>query len=165
MAFSDYTWSPLALIANCVVAGKKNIILYELSENTGLINLSYMIENGTWETLGLASSQHEAGVKLLGVRKNAANQFEIFRDNIVSASKLEFMHRYTLPEPIDFSVTGALDNAADAMGISLLSSGKLIFIKQFAYYQTTTEHVREYNVPIGSAIKSISRSFDGGFVF
>ena len=115
--------------------------------------------------MGLASSQHEAGVKLLGVRKNAANQFEIFRDNIVSASKLEFMHRYTLPEPIDFSVTGALDNAADAMGISLLSSGKLIFIKQFAYYQTTTEHVREYNVPIGSAIKSISRSFDGGFLF
>jgi len=165
VGFSDYTWSPLALIANCVVGGKKNIVLNELNENTGLINFSYTVENGTWETMGLASSQYEAGVKLLGVRKNAANQFEIFRDNIVSSSKIEFMHRYVLPESIDFSVPGAVDNAGDAMGISLPSSGKLIFIKQFAYYQTTTEHVREYNVPVGSAIKSISRSFDGGYLF
>src|SRR5436190_1279737 len=38
VAFSDYTWSPLALVANCIVAGKKNIVLNELGYNTVLIN-------------------------------------------------------------------------------------------------------------------------------
>ncbi len=165
VGFSDYTWAPLALIANCVVGGKNNIVLNELNANTGLINFSYTMEDGTWEAIGLATTQYDAHIRLLGVRKNAANQFEIFRDNIASSPRLEFRHRYTLPEPIDFSVSAAMDNAGDAMGISLPASGKLILIKQFAYYQTVPEHIREYNVPVGSAIKSISRSFDGGYLF
>ena len=58
-----------------------------------------------------------------------------------------------------------MDLSGDVMGICLPATGRLFLLKQYSDYQTSLEIAREYQVPTGSSLVAIARSFDGGFLF
>jgi gliding motility-associated-like protein len=165
VGLSDYSFSPLSLIANCTIGGISTTVISELDYNNGQVNSSSLLDDGTWQSRTLSTTAFDGNMRMLGIRKNSSNQFEIFRNNLRGTIALEYKHLYTVPFNIDFSSTAAMDNAGDALGIVAPSDGKLLFIKHFAYYQTFPEHIRSYDVPVGASIRSAARGFDAGYLF
>lgn len=101
-----------------------------------------------------------------GVKKAASGPYVLAREIMYNSNPTETVHTYGVPLSTDFSITAAHDNAGDAQGYCFPQLGKLVFVRQLAYYQTQPERTIEYNVPAGSSITGISRSLvDGGYLF
>jgi hypothetical protein len=81
------------------------------------------------------------------------------------ANSNETMHSYEIPGLNDFMATASMDPSGDVMGVCLPATGRLFLLKQYTDYQTSLEIAREFNVPTGSSLVAIARSFDGGSLF
>jgi gliding motility-associated-like protein len=152
-----------AIVANCTIAGKSQTVLYEIDYTTGNVISGHYLENGGSETSALYTSSFGSRMKLLHITKTSTG-YELRRDNLPSAAQAETRHSYTLPS-LDLAISARLDRAGDAIGICLPAQGKMLFVKQFADYNEPLEFSTAYTVPTGSTLETISRSFDGGFIF
>jgi gliding motility-associated-like protein len=165
VGFSDMSWTPLGLVSNCARNGKRTFEVDEIDRNNGNLISAHTEDNGTDESKALQTTSFNQRINILGIVQKGSGGYEVIRNNTYTSSKSEVTHSYQLPGTFDFNVTAAMDNSGDAMGLALPQDGKLIFIRQFSYYQTAPEHLRQYNVPVGSSVAAIARSFDGGFLF
>jgi gliding motility-associated-like protein len=164
VGFSNLNFSSVGLVANCMRNGKHTTEVMEVSQGSGDITDSHTLDDGNEENHSFDITEFNIRLNILGVVKTPSG-FEIVRNNLYSSAGAETKHNYKLAGTVDFGVTGAMDNAADALGICLPTDGKLLFIRHFSYYQTPPEFTKEYNVPVGSKLKAVARSFDGGFLF
>ena len=165
IGFNVMLWNQVGLLVNVVRNGKRMVVVHEIEVNSGTITSAHILGNGSTENVGLKSGAFNVRLKMLSVSKKSANEFTLNRDIMYSSKTSEVKHTYTITGKVDFDITGAMDNAGDAMGFCLPKDGTMIFIRHFAYYQTEPEYTREYTVPVGASIAAITRSFDGGFLF
>lgn len=138
--------------------------MIEIYEETGAINNVYTKGNGE-ENKFMVLGAYSGRLLTTGIRKDVGNQFKLERDIFYYSSEMETSHTYTMPVVVDFNCSAAMDNAGDAIGLCNPSLGKLVYLKHFAYYNMRVQASREYNVPVGSSITAIARSFDGGYLF
>jgi hypothetical protein len=165
IGFNESPYAGYALITNCTRMGKKAVDLLRINPD-GTINSSQIIGNGNDENKYDDIKTFNSRVLTLGVVKKGSAQFQLTRDIIGPSANIETEHSYTIPLNIDFNTSSAFDNAGDVMGFCFPQQGKLVFIRHFAYYQTSPEYTREYDVPTGARIVAVARSFtDGGYIF
>ncbi|MCC6288617.1 MAG: gliding motility-associated C-terminal domain-containing protein [Chitinophagaceae bacterium] len=138
--------------------------MVEISQQTGAVNSVYTKGNGE-ENKFITLGTYSGRLLTTGIRKDIGNQFKLERDIFYYSSEIETSHTYTMPIAVDFNCSAALDNAGDAIGLCNPSLGKLVYLKHFAYYGMRVQVSQEYNVPIGSSVTAIARSFDGGYLF
>lgn len=163
LGFSDMNYHA-ALTVNCV---RNNRLLTEVLDIdiTGAIVLgTHTLDDNSKENKCLDVTAFSQRLNLIGVVKTGT-RYELVRNIMASSSYVETKHTYDLGNRLDFNSSAAMDNAADALSVCLPQEGKLLFIKQFSYYGTAPEHVRQYSVPVGARIAAVSRSFDGGYLF
>lgn len=165
VGFSTLMYGKLGLVTNCLYNGKPSVQVFDIDITNGSLLATHIENNGNDESRCMATTTFNERLNVLGVTKNAGGGYDGFRNNIFGSEKSETVHRYQVPFALNLAVTGAMDNAGDALGYFLPASGQLIFIKQFSYYTTTPEFCRQYAVPNAAALAGIARSFDGGFLF
>ena len=165
VGFSTLGYGTFGLIVNCVRNSKAVIAALQVALATGNIVSSHILGDGSKQMVGLTTTAFGGRLKILAMSQLSLGEFRIERNIMYSSDVIETKHIYSINEKVDSNVTGAIDNAGDAMGICLPQAGKMIFIKQFADYYATSDNTREYNVPAQANIVSVSRSFDGGFLF
>lgn len=157
----------ISILTNCTRAGIKVVEHTTISQATGAnITTPYTLGNGTEENYFTRLTSYANRVIFSGVKKNNAAQFKLTRNISFGSPGIETEHTYTIPGVVDFNTSSAMDNAGDAMGFCFPAQGRLVFIRQFAAYSTDLDFTREYTVPVGSNISSVTRSvLDGGFLF
>ncbi|WP_462251683.1 hypothetical protein, partial [Ferruginibacter sp.] len=161
---SDY--NEVSIVINCTRASKKVTDVITFNQITGAILASHTLGSINDEHLFDDVSSYSNRFITTGVIKNTAAQFNLAREIMYNSNTTETVHTYTVPLPVDFNFTSAHDNAGDAMGFCFPQQGKLVYIRHFGYYQTAPEYIRQYDVPVGSSITSVSRSLiDGGYIF
>lgn len=165
VGFNMISWGKVGLVANCIINGKRATELLDIELTAGTLISSHILSNGPIESMALKTRSYNANLKILSIAKNSATSFKLVRDIVYNSIATETRHTYTINSTLDFNVTGAMDNASDALGFCLPQDGKMIFIRHFAYYQIAPEYTREYAVPVGSSIAAIARSLDGGYIF
>lgn len=163
--FGQFSWVPAGLVVNCFRNGKQLVEVFEMDVATGNVSGIHIVGDGNTENICFETTAFNIRANLLGVTKDPAGIFRFVRYNVFGSSVFETKHTYKVNSPVDFNITGAMDNAGDAMGFCLPQTGQLIFVKQFSAYQTFPEHTRSYSVPTGSSIQAITRSRDGGYLF
>jgi gliding motility-associated-like protein len=164
VGFGTMIYGHHSIIANCLVNGQKQVAIIAVNDTYGDVTYSNYLDSPDTELKAMESTAF-ADRRLIVSMAKTATGFELRRDILARPAESETRHRYQLPHTIDFSVSAAMDNAGDVMGFCFPNEGKLVFLKHFAYYQTTPEHTREYAVPQGSSISAVARSFDGGYLF
>ena len=149
-----------------------------VGEEGGLPKARYLQVNGSNGTIvgefagGAAGEQTRTGkityfnnrLLRLEIHRSTAGTFTLKRHIQYYAQENDVTHTYAIPGLNSFLATAVLDNAGDAMGICLTTTGRLFFLKQFGDRQTRLEFAREYSVPIGSTLIGTTRSYDGGFL-
>ncbi len=164
--FGELLYGTLGLVTNLVLNGKALTQVSEINGNDGSLLKSGVIDDGIEQNKCFETSSFNARLHLLGIKKTSASGFQLVRNITYGALDIETQHLYTIPGNVDFNISGAMDNAADALGFCLPTDGKLIFIRHFSYYQTAPEYTRQYSIPVGSNITAVARSFtDGGYLF
>lgn len=156
---------PNGLVVNCFRNGIQQVEVIELDGATGNVLGSHIIGDGNTGNICFETTAFNGRASLSGVSKEPTGDFRLARYNMFGSAVSETKHTYNVNAPVDFNISGAMDNAGDAMGFCLPQTGQLIFIKQFSAYQTFPEHTRSYTVPTGSSIQAITRSRDGGYLF
>jgi gliding motility-associated-like protein len=166
VTFGMMIWNSMAIVANISRNGQKSIALLEINQSNGVITSthSYDAGNATTESRSLAAGCFSGRMNNLLVEKGTSGQFKVVRTINSTSARIEIKHSFLLPRNIDFTSTGAMDEANDVLGISIPQEGKLLFLKQLTDLNTVTEFTKEYSVPIGSSIQSIARSLDGGYL-
>jgi hypothetical protein len=167
VGFGSLLYSEMGLVANCTRAGKKVVEAFRINQTDGSVFFSHLIGDGTDENMYFETNTFASGrITSPAISKIDNGQFQLVRNIYYSSANIETEHRYSIPGNINFNVTGATDNAGDAIGFCLPQDGKMIFIRHFAYYQIAPEYIRQYNVPLGASLAAVTRSFaDGGFLF
>lgn len=161
---SDY--GEVSLVVNCTRAGKKVTEIITFDQTSGGFKASHTLGLTTDEYMFHKVSSFENRFIISGVKKAAGGPYVLAREIMYNSNPTETVHTYGVPLPTDFSCTAAHDNSGDGEGFCFPQLGKLVFIRQLAYYQTFPERTIEYNVPVGSSIAGISRSLvDGGYLF
>ena len=159
----SYVYPNLALVVNVSRGGRKQTTVTGISEIDGSILESSLIGNGADETKCFDSRSFYR-LNLVSVRKTGS-AYRLERDKMYASSSIETQHLYSAPGSIDLDISGAMDNASDALGFCLPKDGKLIFIRHYSDYNTSPDFTREYTVPVNASIKGIARSYDGGYLF
>jgi gliding motility-associated-like protein len=154
----------VCMVANCTRTGLQVTEVLGINTTTGNIQSSYILGDGVQESKFFEGNMFGEGRHLPGIIKSAAG-FKVTRNIMGGTASTQTVDVYTIPGTIDFTTSGIMDNAGDAMGFCLPQDGKLIFIKQFSSYQALLEHTRRYDVPQGAAIAGLARSTDGGYLF
>lgn len=155
----------ISLIINCTRAGKKVADIITVTETNGAVFSSHITGNGTDEYLFGKVNSFNNRVLLTGVTNNAG-QFKLIRQIMYNSNQTETVHTYDLPLTPGFDVSAANTIAGDAPSFCFPQLGKLVFIRHFADYQTTAEHTRSYDVPVGSSLSGVTQSLlDGGYLF
>lgn len=163
--FSILNYQSFALVCNVTRNGKQTVELFDVLKQSGSFNAVHTVTNGTEEARCLSATSFNSSLYLLFVFKSAANQYRLERTIHSQTSGMVVRHSYALPAGVDFTVSGALDNAADNIGALLPQTGQLFFIRQFAYYSTVPDFVRAYTMPANATLRTVSGSFDGGCLF
>lgn len=160
-------FAQLGILTNCTRAGLKVTEQTTINQSTGAnVTVPYTVGNATDENYFTGMSSYGNRFIFSGVRKGNAAQFKLMRVIGYQSTGSEVEHAYTIPGTVDFNTSAAMDNAGDAMGFCFPAQGKLIFLRQHSSYQTNLDFTREYTVPTGTNISSITRSWiDGGFLF
>ena len=154
-----------SLILNTTQAGKAAIQMIDILPTDGSVITSSFTGDGTEKFRALASSGYNYRIMISAWRdKNTATYFPI-RDIMANANNIETRHSYSFPWTMDGVTSSAVDRAGDAIGYFLPASQELIFLKHFAYYQIEPEFARKYTVTNGKEIRTITRSYDGGYLF
>jgi gliding motility-associated-like protein len=155
-----------SVIYNCTRNGIQIVEIVSINQVTGLAISTHI--------LGAVGEENRSGkitsfgnrYIFAGINKNTLGQYKYKRNIAYNSSSSETDHTYTLPSALDFNSSIAMDNDAGFSGVSVPQQGKLFFVRHFAYYQTTPEYIKSYNVPIGSVLASVTRSLiDGGALF
>jgi len=162
ISISDVPDGNIGILTNCVQGGKNVTQLTEVQSSNGQAAVSEII--GSEESYSLATSVFNAAFTTLGVIKTGQT-YSLVRNILVESSKIQTHQIYNLDVPVNFTVSGAMDNAGDAIGLCLPAQEKLLFIKHFDYYQTSVEHTQAYSIPKASGMGGLARSYDGGFLF
>lgn len=166
IGFGQMNHGAFGLVANCLQAGKRQVHITQINGLTGALTGGHIIGDGIEENIGGEVHEFNGRMRAVGIQQPSPGQFKLSRNIFYGSTARETKHIYTVPLNIDFTTGSAMDNAGDVMGFSLPADGKLIFLRQFADYQTLPEHIRSYDVPVGSSIAAVARSFvDGGFLF
>ncbi len=153
-----------SVVLNRTITGRKLSEIFTVAIANGNILSSYLIGNGISEYKYSHSRTFNGRMISTGIKRSTGG-FELVRDINANAAQEEVEHTYTIPESIDFNTSSALDNSGSVMGFCFPQQGKLVFLRHFAYYQTSPENTREYDVPVGSSISSIAKSLvDGGYL-
>ena len=161
---SDY--GDVSLVVNCTRTGQKITEIITFDQTSGSFKSSHTLGLATDEYMFHKVSSYANRFIISGIKKSAGGPYLLAREIMYNSNPTETVHTYDVPLPTDFSCTAAHDNAGDAQGYCFPQLGKLVFIRQLAYYQTWPEQTIEYNVPSGSSIAGISRSLiDGGYLF
>ncbi|RPD45084.1 gliding motility-associated C-terminal domain-containing protein [Paracnuella aquatica] len=163
--FHSINSETLGLAANCTGNGKKEARIIGVYKTTGAVASAHTVNGAGEEMMATAITEFDGRGRLAGIIKDGSGKFKFLRNVFYSSESAEAEHRYPGNEPIDFTARAAMDNAGDVLGLSIPERGKLLFLRHFAAYQTSPEHIRSYDVPVGAAIASVARSFDGGFLF
>lgn len=160
-------FAQLGILTNCTRAGLKVTEQTTINQSTGAnVTVPYTIGNATDENYFTGMTSYSNRFIFSGVRKNNAAQFKLVRGIGYQSTSPEVEHAYTIPGTVDFNTSAAMDNAGDAMGFCFPDQGRLVFLRQNSNYQSGLDFTREYTVPTGTNISSITRSyFDGGFLF
>ncbi len=153
-----------ALSIDYVNNGKQMASITSFKSTDGTVIATNFYGDTTQQNRVFHSNYFNFRLNTLSVINTGAG-FQTRRDIFTSAAHIETRHTYTLPVNINMSMSAAMDNAGDAMAFCSPQDGKLLLVKQFAYYRTSPEVVKTYTVPIGSSIVAITRSFDGGYLF
>lgn len=161
---SDY--GNVSLVVNCTRSGKKITEIITFNETTGAIISVHILNSVADEQQFHKVSSFANRFIITGITKSSSGQFTLAREIMYNSNPTETIHTYAIPLATDFSCTAAHDNAGDAEGYCFRQLGKLVFIRHLAYYQTSPEYTRQYDVPLGSTIAGMSRSLmDGGYLF
>ena len=159
-------YGEISLITNCTRAALKVVEHTIINQSTGASITSHTLGNGTDENYFTRVTSYTNRVIFSGIKKTSSAQFKLTRDISYSSTNIETEHNYTIPGVVDFNTSSAMDHSGDAMGFCFPAQGKLVFIRQFADYSTELDFTRQYTVPAGSNIRSVTRSLlDGGFLF
>lgn len=153
----------LSLVTQHVRAGK-NETQFATMGIDGVVLSTNIIGDGSSEYKGLDISTHSFRSLMLSIVKNNSSAYHVVRNIFYNSGNIETEQVYDIEGANDFNTSAAMDNAGDVMGICNPSSGKLIFLKQFAYYQILPEQCKRYDVPVGSSIFSVTRASDGGYL-
>ena len=145
-------------------AGQKSTRFLEVRETDGFIMSDFVSENSADENITQKTSYFNNRHRRLEIRRLATGSFVLKRHLQFSANNNETQHSFEIPGLTDFTASASMDPSGDIMGLCLPATGRLFLLKQFADYQTSLEIAREYQVPAGSSLVSIARSFDGGFL-
>ena len=158
-------YGEISIMTNCTRGGLKIVEHTSVSQATGANITSHILGNGTTENYFTELTSYSNRVIFSGIKKNGA-QFTLTRNIGYNSVSIETEHSYTIPGTVDFNTSSAMDNVGDAMGFCFPAQGKLVFIRQYADYSTSPDLTRQYTVPAGSNIRSITRSMlDGGYLF
>lgn len=163
--FGQFNWAPAGLVVNCFRGGKQLVEVFEIEAAAGALVASHLVGDGNIENSCFETTCFNGRANLLGVIKERPGDIRFVRYNVFGSAVFETKHTFRVSAPVDFNISGAMDNAGDAMGFCLPQTGTLIFIRQFSAYQTFPEHTKSYTVPVGSSLQAITRSKDGGFLF
>jgi gliding motility-associated-like protein len=153
------------IVTNCIYNAKPAIQEFEINEVNGNVIATNVVGNGNEENKCFDVTPMGNRYNILGVNKTSASIYVPFRHNTYYTANTETVHTYQLPANIDFSCSGAMDDAGDALGYFIPTTRQLVFIKHFSAYYTTPEFCKQYSVSNASSIASIARSYDGGFLF
>jgi len=166
VGFSPVLYSELSILINRTFTGKKQSEIYEIELTGGNVLSNYIVGNGNDEYKYSHSRSFNSRIISAGIIKKSPTDYQLVRDIYGATQYEETEHTYTIPESIDFNTSCALDNSGNVMGFCFPQQGKLVFLRHFAYYQTSPEYTREYNVPVGTSIEAVAKSFiDGGYLF
>lgn len=165
VGFSNFNYQSFGLIINCVQDGKNVSKIIEVNNTDGSIRSSSIAGTEDQENKYLDLTYFTQTLDIVGVIHLSAG-YQLVRNLNETSDKILTQDTYKIQDSVGFSITAATDNANDAMGFCLPQEGKLVFIKHFSYYSTIPDFSKEYAVPIGATITSITRSLqDGGFLF
>ncbi len=158
------SFDSVAIVANYLTAGKQGTTMIVLNGQNG--NLSSSADLYSNESRFFKTRSYNDRLMCTGIFKMPSGQYVLARDISSGAQLAETQHLFQVPLNIDFNTASSLSNSGNVMGFTVPSQGKLIFLRQFAYYQTTPEYTRTYNVPMGSNIAATAESLeDGGYIF
>ncbi len=164
VGFSPVSWAEFGLITNCTIAGKKAVNDFRMNTD-GTVTSNHWVGDGLGEYSYGDIKTFNQNINNVGILKNNAG-FHLVRDIHRGSGSIETEHTYKVPLDINFNTSAAFDNAADVMGFCFPQEGKLVFIRQFAYYQTLPEYFRQYDVPVGASMAGVARSIkDAGYLF
>lgn len=166
VGFGQMSFWNLGLITQSLQSGKQQVHITEINGHNGTLLRAHTMGDGVEENISGEVHEFNGRMRSIGIQQPSPGQFRLTRNIFYGSDVRETKHVYSVPLPIDFNTSCAMDNAGDVMGFCLPADGKLIFLRQHSDYQTTPEHARSYNVPVGSNIAAVARSFiDGGFLF
>ena len=157
--------SSLAVAYHTQQGGLESSRFLEIRESDGTILWDFGSENATDQNKTQKISYFNNRLRRLEIRRQGTGIFALKRYLQFAANTNETMHNYEIPGLNDFTATASMDPSGDVMGLCLPATGRLFLLKQYTDYQTSLEIAREYNVPTGSSLAAIARSFDGGFLF
>jgi len=155
----------VALAYHTQPGGLQSSRFLEIRESDGTILWDFASENSADENKTQKVSYFNNRLRRLEIRRQGTGTFVLKRYLQFYANSNETIHSYEIPGLNDFTATASMDPSGDVMGVCLPATGRLFLLKQYTDYQTSLEIAREYNVPTGSSLAAIARSFDGGFLF
>jgi|GEM_PF-1718842 len=165
VGFNPILYNSLGMVVNYTSGGKPSALLFEIDPLTGLVNNTGQLGNGN-DCRFYQTRAFNSRLIYTGVIKTSATQYALERNISAGAQYSETQHIYSIPPNVDLGTASSMDNSGNVMGFTIPQQGLLIFLRQFAYYETTPEYTRSYSVPVGSTISSVAESFqDGGYVF
>lgn len=164
MGLSKGSFYDLSLIANCNINGKRGVQVDLMNTINGNITASYALDNSTTAINSLGISYYSGTQKVLNVIQNLDGSYQLERNILLNSTKLLAKHTYALPDSLDFTCSGAMDNSGDVIGFALPNDGKCILIEHLADIQTYPERIKSYIVDSGSIIKGINKTKDRGYI-
>lgn len=118
VGFGLLSYGKYGLIVNSTTNSKAIVTILEIESSTGNIVSSHTFGNGSQETVGLKTAACAGRLRLLAVSQQAPGKFAIERNIMYSSGTVETKHIFH-QSIVDKSISGALDNAGDAMGVCL----------------------------------------------
>jgi gliding motility-associated-like protein len=156
--------SSIALAYHTQQAGLQSTRFLEIRETDGTALWDFGSGNSAEENITQKTSYFNNRIRRLEIKQLSTGAVVLKRYIQFNANSNETEHSFVIPGLSDFTATASMDPSGDIMGLCLPATGRLFLFKQFTDYLTSVEIAREFQVPAGSSLVTIARSFDGGFL-
>lgn len=163
--FGQLNWPATGLVVNCLRNGKYLMEVFEMDVANGSLLGSHVAGNGNIQSVIGETTAFNGQTFAVGVTSESPADYRFVRYHFFHSAVFETKHTFRAGANVGFNISAAVDNAGDAMAFCIPQNGELVFIKQFAAYQTSPEHTRSYAVPINASVQAVTRSKDGGYLF
>lgn len=165
VSFSQMINGNLCIVVNCIRSSLRKVDIIKVIDSDGAIQSSHTIGNATDEVKYCRAKNFNNRLMGIGLFMPAGNTTDFIRNIMFNSATTEQKNLYHANYNLDFGMSGAMDNACDALAFSSAVTGKMTVIKHFSISDASIEWAKEFSIPVGASVNTVSRSLiDGGYI-